>query len=580
MVLHESPRHLDFARGSLEDDPVKGNPWQNWKEIQGRVLFSCDPNTEREYNFTGPLGSMEALWLDLILDLDDKAYEVLRVDRMVNVVPHPQNPYYKATIEERENLERKIKEGLVGIEQSSSDFELAKHDMRKIEEIETWLKSADDSNLKAMFVDQVDYHAGSTGQGAGRLSLLFMQQNNIMPTIVDDFKAMTSIKDLDANERFKPLPTVEKNFLRSKWNAYTLWKEQFAKTIEGRKKSLEILFKSRETTLNERRKWLKPAIARHKLLKDAMLGPEGRGWAIGHPVYSEQLVGSMERVVFWAWFRIHAEELQRIPEESLAMAEITTDDKWTRENLIYHEKEGLISHPEFKKWISTKWIEASIDKVRDGLKPKTNFREHTYWTVYPIIYERKNINYQGQPLEAGKFICKGFLVTKNMLMVKILEYLAVQQNLEHYIDEILGLDTKARKVRVKKSMGKYIVTKIEEYGGAKTEIKDKDRKEKPDEYIFKSIEEMYKGREKDGVIIKKAVYPNDLILEEKSESLVDKISHFFYNNLGISLAFFRTKGPYEFNIYERLANHYLAPLAHRFNGQIRGTLFSNAKVGE
>ena len=251
-----------------------GQAWAVSAENQTMVL-----------NPTGYPGWITGIYLSLVFSLPKDKYKIVKVSEAIDVSPEHQQ-YWQITLAQKEALEQKIKQSLVSISQSVADLELVLTDLQRYEEFARWLKDLESEEkekrkraellLKSMFVDQVDYHVGGTGEGPGRLSMVFMRNRNIMPTIVQDFMQMESKKDLEPGGRFANIPEVEKNFLRTKWMAYEEWLKIFRSNVQRRLDELRTLAESRKKTIEEMREWIKPTIIRYKMLKDALENPKTR----------------------------------------------------------------------------------------------------------------------------------------------------------------------------------------------------------------------------------------------------------------------------------------------------------------
>jgi hypothetical protein len=333
---------------------------------------------------------------------EDKAYEKIEKDNRIN---------------QEEKLSKNIFKEIVKLKKEN-----------KIE--------PNEHSLKAIFVDQVDFHAGSTGQGAGRLSMSFMQQNNIMPTIVQDFFAMKSEKDLEEDKMLKNLPTVEKNMLRTKWRAYEEWRKMFEAEVKKRYINIKMLVRSREASVDRYRNWLKPYITRHELLEEEHAeGTAGKRSLFVHLTGQAISYNSIEMM---AWRDFMYPELQKTPGELFAKKPIDPYDDWTKENLIWHHEHGLVK--DFP-WITEEWIKEKLEGFK---KPGGGIEEEVpYYSVCIFTLDRTNIKMaSGEEYEDADFGVNMFLFSQNAMFAKLLEIEAREEEMNRKIDELLGIQRK------------------------------------------------------------------------------------------------------------------------------------------
>ncbi len=463
-ILDDLSRNDDkqFANKALRDKYKK-----DW---QGHAECAKPENQDRLINFTGPLGSTSGIFYSLMFQLRKWMYIVQKANEWIEISPVHQQ-YYQLTHKQKQEIEAHIKASLGSVAQAVSDLELLEHDLRRYREFldyfnydynketgdvfeikepdkkkekEEWEKEkkSGEHSLKALFMDQVDYHVGSTGQGPGRMSMSFMQQQNIMPTIVQDFFEMNSTDDLDKAPRLKSLPVVEKNMLRTKWNAYHEWKKLFGSEIMRRFKNIFRLVKSREASVESYREWLKPYIVRHKLLEEGFssdsVAPYGgrRGMTTSFIHSSGQAIAS-DGIVIWAWREYASPELFRTPGELIAKAQlegVVPWDKWTKDNLIFNKEQGLVVK---HNWIDDEWVNKKIEYIQntDWLNPN-----RPYYSFFEIRYLRTNIRFAtGTEIEDAMYFVNHILMSQNVLFVKLLELLAKQEEMERYVNSLLGL---------------------------------------------------------------------------------------------------------------------------------------------
>ncbi|MFH1420480.1 MAG: hypothetical protein ABIG30_00770 [Candidatus Aenigmatarchaeota archaeon] len=491
-IMRDENLWQDFGGPELNDFAIK---------TLGHSNIVCPYELKTTINPTTPPGGCSSIWYSLMFWFSKQEWLTAKVDEWMEVSPvHAQ--YYQLTKSQKEAVESKIKEGLRSVQQSVADYELLLHDQRRYQEFKDYIDNKDEHSLKTIFVDQVDFYSGFAGEGAGRLSMSFMQQRNIMPTIVQDFYDMESEDDLEKKERFKDLPSVEKNMLRTKWRAYKEWRDKlFAKEVAERYRRISELVRSREKSIKEYREWLKPYIVRHRLLQESLGDTGRRKRALSDWYHSTGHATSQDMVTIWAWKATLPYELQKTPGELIAQEAVDVFNQWTKKNLIFNKKHGLISdYP----WITDEWVESQRKSIEKMAKP-----DKWYYAFVIIETNRTNLRLQnGSEIEDAVFKMKGFHFSNNALAMKLLEKAAKEEEMERYVNELLGMPLSGKE-------------------------------ETPEQ--TKKHEKMMKKF-------------------ETKENMFDKISGSL-SNVGLDFQFLKSRGPYERDFDDRIVKWYLRRLA-------------------
>ena len=411
-------------------------------------------NTYRKINMTSVLGGTQGIYDSLLFNLSQNEYKILKVGENFHVTPSTQNPFYQNAKVQRGELERIISTTLTDIGNEVGQWQLLEHDVRKAEEMLNYFGESDEAALKTMFVDQVDYYTGGGGaQGEGRLSMAFMRKSNIMPTIVEDFLSMNSLDDLKEEGALGKLPQVEKNFLKAKWSAYAQWKTLFKSGVDQRYNTVKSLCQSKEKYLEERREWLKPHVMQHRMLDNALSSDKGRAGQAGNFFDRPGEARSFTNQTIWLWKPIRFRHgLNRTPDELYKNPRhidkvVKAYDYYIQENYIFNDKIGLLKkYP----WITEKQIEGYVQErieipKRDAKLGVADLQENEwYYTVWTIDFERIvfNVMANGQPtpLEDGTWIIHGYVATKNMLMLKLLERNCEDDKTEIEMKNIINMD--------------------------------------------------------------------------------------------------------------------------------------------
>ncbi len=419
--------------------------------------------------------------------LDGSNFAKYVFDKWIEVRPSS-GQFYQTIMGQKYDLQARVKQALISISQSVSDLELLEHDIRKYQEFENYLRDAAmDVNvsdkkkreelikrkklaqmaLKTIFVDQVDYHAGGTGQGPGRLSMAFMRNNNIMPTIVDDFMAMESIDDIESGP-LKNLQTVEKNMLRVKWKLYEEWLKTFRNEVERRLSRLNQLKRSREKTLEQFREWAKPLIVREMAIRDGFSDEANRldvTMRLGNEYESLGEPVSMTFTNVIAFKRLSTVELQKTPSEliqkqSEEVPEITNIYDELTKILIFDENVGLrVKYP----WITPAWVNSVKGWCLSQVKKKMLSGYSQYLIMTNVRFFTKTTTYRNNfEVETGVYAFDNFMVTPNIMFVKMVEFKAREEEVRRYINQMLGIKDERKTLRYTVVDGKYKVLKSSE----------------------------------------------------------------------------------------------------------------------
>jgi hypothetical protein len=111
-------------------------------------------------------------------------------------------------------------------------------------------------------------------------------------------------------------------------------------------------------------------------------------------------------------------------------------DDWTKRNLIFNDKMGLIvKYP----WITDEWIKDRETEFFSGGAPWMN-KNRQYYSFFQIKFERTNMRTAtGDEIEDGVFDVNMVAMSQNVLFVKLLELKAKQEEFNKYVDDLLGI---------------------------------------------------------------------------------------------------------------------------------------------
>ncbi len=494
----------------------------------GHALFAGPREAQTSIDYTTPPGVTYNLYYSLCFQLGKWEYVVQRADEWIEVSPsHAQ--YYQLTHKQKEELEAKIKSGLASAAQAVADLELLKHDERKYREFLNYMGvqykdgkfeqvgKTDEHSLKAVFIDQVDVH---TGDGISMRSIV-----SRWPTLITDFlKLKDDDMDPDSIKKKLDVSKAEAVVLVTKNKLYQQWKELFVPEIKARYERIITLVRSREKSVEEYREWLKPVIARHKMIEEALLRPAQRQslrtsfmTPSGHSV-------ATSNIVLWAWRFSSPLEIQKggTERQAIEWAEKKLDpaDEWTMKNLIFHPKHGLVvKYP----WITKEWVEKKKKEIlaeSKGAKNPWLIPHKLYYAFHIISFTKSNIkNAAGNELEDGVFDVNLIYMSQNAVFVKILELMAKKEELNRYIDGLIGI------------------------GPVVTETKEKEEKEGIRERISSNLEKITSYFNIPMTFIKRGPYERDwderitkIMLASASAYRYSPIVEFIKKKMGIGVS--------------------------------------------
>jgi hypothetical protein len=420
-----------------------------------------------ELNFTGKPGTASALYYSLFYQLPKWDWYVVKVDEWIEVSP-THREYYERTMATKQMLESTIKTGLTSAAQAVADFELMNHDLRKYKEILNYFAKNDEHSLKAMFVDQVDIHTDVS---------MVRTIASRWPTIISDFQRLTD-EDVDPEEISKKynVSRAEGVILTTKNKLYKQWKELFGEAVKERYELIKGLVTSRRKSIQEYREWLKPYIARFSMTKLGGERTDARATTLKSFVDITGVAAFANRIRVSAWKVLKTEEKRRPASEIKEGFAVNPYDDYMRENYILDPVKGLASiYPwlrnarkyctKCKKYSpsgvivcpkcgSTFLVDRTMadEIVEEQILPAWKKEEMNldpsalYYMFTDFDVMRLGTRLPVGELEDITFNMKNFVISQNVLLVKILELKCRDIELEKYIDEILGVRIEERQI--------------------------------------------------------------------------------------------------------------------------------------
>ncbi len=433
---------------------IKSKPRSKWLE-----WFHCwvpekgELGTKSKLNFTGPPGSGSAIFYSLIFWLPKDDWVVNKVDEWIEVSPtHAQ--YYQLTQAQKQTLEEKIRVGLTTAAQIVGEYEMILHDLRKYKEMVEALKKNDEHTLRAIFVDQVDVH---TGEGVSLRTIV-----GRWPTIIYDFMKLGEEEEPDEIAKKLDISKAEAVILATKNKLYKEWKELFGKEVMERYERLQQLVNSRKKLVEEYRNWLKPYIAKYKMIKLRTEIPEHRKEMILSTFEPSGQATFVNGIKLWGWLNFRLFELgfiERTPPKEL----VYPYDHIVRDMILYGNKIKVKPlaeiYPFLRKKLSREEAK-NLQVVKTGIVPVSDaryadkladeivddwFNGRNGWNPSFMYYEFIEIDIAraGLKLPAGEiediaFDVKMYLLSQNILLLKMLELKCREIEFEKYIEEIIG----------------------------------------------------------------------------------------------------------------------------------------------
>ena len=445
-----------FKRESVTGDLVNGEEFNKYLnnphgKYYGNAICFTPFEAFTSLNPTTEVGMTAGIMVALALQLKKWEYQAHKIEEFIEVNPSYAQ-YYQLTLKQKEEIESKIKQGLASASQAVADLELLRHDQRKYLEFLHYLgyddegyyklgggdkiiekpELKDEHSLKAVFIDQVDTH---TGEGISMRSIV-----SRWPTIIVDFQKMED-DDLDVDKIKEKLDVskAEAVVLATKNKLYNEWKKLFVPEITERYKRILELLRSRNASVKQYREWLKPHVARHKLLAEGLEQKDVRDDIRTSVLYQVGLATAFNFVTFWSWRDYEpVEPFRSSGSEQLAKEKIEGKlepyDEWSKKHLIFNPEHGLITdYP----WISDNWAKRFYSGYLNG---RAMYRHKLYYAFLIINFIRGSFRTPtGEEFDDSVFEINAIYMSQNVLYAKLLEMEAKKAEFNHYVDSLIGV---------------------------------------------------------------------------------------------------------------------------------------------
>ena len=518
---------------------------------EGKVVCALPGDQQMDLNYTTEVGGCTALYYSLVFQMPKWNYKLKKIDEWMSVSPvHTQS--YELTVGQKQKLEGMIKQGLASAAQAVADFELARHDLRKYEEIINYFvrakgmekdskgkkKDKDEHVLRSLFIDRVDAYTGEN------FSMISMTKR--WPTIITDFIRMGKLTEDDKKEIDKikdklEVSQAEATVLRTKNEMFDSWQKMFLPEVQKRYARIKTLVKAREKSVVEYREWLKPYVARYKMMRDSL---EKRPQESVKNVYMAPGFGNavaVSSIRFLGWIPFNPPEMSK-PERTSQISPIDDFSKQWGRYIVKHYKvwgEEQTDKNGNKKTdddgnpiydISDENLEKKMEEI---LKKTTGEKDMVSTVLYYRVFDIKVVKFLGKipgkgELEDLTFFFKHRTMSQNVLLLHAMELAALEEKFSMHISELIGSKENEEKVR------KEVEMRIE---GKKE--KEVSWQKKWNESFKKTIKPLKSG--------------------------FSKGSDFFAR---ITQPFIRP-GPYESNFEERVTKMYLLPAGQLYSEVIK-----------
>jgi len=552
-------------------------------------------------DLTAPLGNLSGLTYGVEFQLGKWGYIVKKFDHSLEVSP-VFTEYYTRTMDEKRKIEGQIKSGFASLSQAVQDFELLNHDVRRyreymqrfqkisnitkkmeelkkkknsenIEKIEKELESAQHV-IRAMFVDQVDAH---TGEGMSMRSIAPR-----WPTVISDFMELTD-KDTEVDGIRIKLDTsrAEAVILKTKNDLFIKWKEFFLETIQERYKYLTRMKLSRKASIDEYRNEIRPLLSRYKAIKEFREDSDTTKFLKTHFFRQDSQAISSSLTEIWAWrpFIVREEPFPASRESwnpiTLKEAGFNQVERDILKNNNTNSIPPMPAVPVMDKFIrgfllqieATYGVKLTVIDVVDQIKSINKMFEHPErgsptgptgprWEFSPYyVLVKLPLTRTAVKLPSGVSLedlwIDGFQAwnaTQNIIIMKMLEKLAIEKQLEYEIEVLLGEGE--LKGGIYRKLDEILREEFEFFGSS-----DDDKKEMKKYSYLPFKEFLVDGEieeEKEEPKADKEKLKTDFEKFRKSiKTSTSKTSNFMSKMFGLNLMW-SYPGPYEKMMFERM----------------------------
>lgn len=419
--------------------------------LLGRAFFVAALNMDIVLNFTTAVGKCSRMYFSYVFQMPKWAFNVRKIGEAMEVSPTHVDAY-NLFMGQRQKLEGQIKQGLASAMESVKDFELLAHDSRRYREILDYFKEGikDEHVLRSMFIDRVD---AFTGEG---YSMITMAKR--WPTIITDFIRMGQVKyrgkkwTTDNIARELDVTQAEATVLMTKDRLYKEWKKLFRPTVAERYARIEALVRARKKSIDEYKEWLKPYIARHKIMRETSEKPST---LVSHPLIAPAFGMSFlaTSVRLWVWKAFPIGEMRK--PEARTYREID-GIRWMIDPLDDFVREWVKKIEYRYKLEPGYYTEKNDKRIRDILRNSVITHAHQadrpvpamvpsefYYVLFDLNIERtipKSPPPAGGESEDLKINpMRTWIASQNILLLHLIELNAKDLAFDREVEEMLGV---------------------------------------------------------------------------------------------------------------------------------------------
>ncbi|MBU0530676.1 MAG: hypothetical protein KKC05_03290, partial [Nanoarchaeota archaeon] len=402
---------------------------------------------ETVLDYTSLRGSGSNLYYSLVYQAPKWAFKIKKVDEWMEVTP-TYAEYYNITVAQKQKIEGAIKSGLASTSQAVADYELLSHDARRYKEILEYFKKAkgDDHVLRSLFIDRIDAH---TGEG---YSMVTMARR--WPTIITDFIRMksewTDPEKIPSDKQVKMImgeldvSQAEATVLKTKNELYLKWKEMFFPVVKDRYARIEAMVRARKKSIDEYKNWLKPYIARYRMIKEKT--EENPSEYLSNPYVTPGFGQSQATtgVRVWMWKPFY------VAQKGKPEAVIDSGNKFVIDPLDDTVKEWI---PKINKRYNLDLTEADVRKLMDHMIHREVGEMDPHQTYYVLIDIKIKLDLLKTPppqgVETDNIMfepVKAWVMSQNAFLLHMIEIHAREKSFENYVHEILGTPREEKRI--------------------------------------------------------------------------------------------------------------------------------------
>ena len=402
------------------------------RENVGEFVFGGPFEMEIKLDYTGLRGSGSNLYYAYVFQLPKWDYKLKKVDEWIEVTPMFAE-YYNITIEQKHKLEAAIKSGLAGAAAAVTDYELIAHDSRRYREILDYFKQAtnrDEHVLRNLFVDRVDAFTGDYA---------LIQMARRWPTIISDFIRMKEgLTEISEIRKELDVSTAEANILKTKNELFKEWKALFLPAVKERYARIATLMNARKKSIDEYRKWLKPYVARYKMIREKQ---EERPQEFLSNAYMTPGFGQSQAstgVRLWTWKPFTPQEKGIAPARKWKRGGLKTKFIIDPYDKIVKEWQAKVEERYGVKYTEED-IRKLIDKAVQAGELNPNFTYYVFFDVNIQLNLVRTPPPQGTELDNLVFQpLKAYVISQNVLLMLLIEIAARESSFEKHINELIG----------------------------------------------------------------------------------------------------------------------------------------------